>query len=135
MERLVSALKVTEQNLQVLHRNIHGKEFFTAHNLLEEYYRYIGDMTDEIIELFMSLGFIEPSIEKAIKSFDSLSGGRITVASALSLVRDMFLELIGLIDKAKETLPHDVSDMLEEHKRWLRLEANYKIARFLNIFE
>lgn len=135
MERLVSALKVTEQNLQVLHRNIYGRDFFTAHNLLEEYYRYIGNMTDEIIEIFMTLGFTEPSIETACKSFDSISGNSIKVPAALILVRDMFLELMVLIDKAKETLPHDISDMLEEHKIWLRLEANYKVARFLSDFE
>lgn len=135
MERLVSALKITQENLRVLHRNIHGKDFFTAHNLLEDYYRTVGDMTDSIIEIFMSLGFTEPSMEKSCKSFDSLSGGRITVPNALALVRDMFLDLMSLMDKAKETLPHDISDMLEEHKRWLRLEANYKIARLLNIFE
>lgn len=131
MEKLVSALKVTTQNLQVLHRNIYGKDFFKAHELTEEYYRTLGDMTDDVIETFMSLGFIEPSIEKACKSFDSIPGGKITVPAAFLLIKEMFLELMTLIDNAKETLPHDITDMLEEYKIFLRVETNYKINRFL----
>lgn len=135
MENLVSKLKIATHNVQVIHRNMYGTGFLSAHTLTEEYYTNLAEMTDEIIETFMSLGFLEPGLDRALRVSESLKGEKIKVNAGLTSIRDIFLDLIATIDKTKETLPHDITDMLEEYKRWLRIEADFTLARILSIID
>lgn len=135
MEKLVSKLKMATHNVQVIHRNMYGIGFLSAHQLTETYYQYLIEMTDEVIEMFMSLGFQEPSLDRALRTTDSLKGEKIKFTAGLNQVRDIFLDLIATLDKTKETLPHDLSDRLEEHKIWLRVEADFTLARILSIVD
>lgn len=51
---LLSNLNVFYRKLQNYHWNITGKDFFTAHEKLEEYYNEINEQIDEIAEHIIS---------------------------------------------------------------------------------
>jgi DNA-binding ferritin-like protein len=134
MKNLMSILKIATSNLGVLHRNVYGSDFFNVHEILEEYYKLISNMTDDIIELFMSIREVEPGLEEAMRAYAPIKPEPIKSFLALSTTKEIFQDIIRAIDIAKERLPHDITDRLEEYKRLLRKEADYKLARATNSF-
>jgi len=52
----LSDLNVFYRKLQNYHWNIKGKDFFTVHSKLEEYYNEVNTLIDEIAEHILSLG-------------------------------------------------------------------------------
>lgn len=135
MEKLISMLKIATHNVQVIHRNMYGVGFLSAHELSETYYNYLQERTDELIELFMTLGFNEPGLDKALRTSDSLEGEKIKFTAGLATIREIFQDLMVQIDRTKETLPGDISEVLEDFKVWLRKEANFTLARILSDVE
>ena len=55
LKKLLSDLNVFYRKLQNYHWNIQGKDFFTVHAKLEEYYNEINMKIDEIAEHILSL--------------------------------------------------------------------------------
>jgi len=133
MKKLISKLKIITGNIEVIHRNVYGPEFFTTHEITRGYYEYLSSMTDEVAELFMSIGGIEPGLEDSIRVYPPIEVAPIKSFAAYTLIKEMFNDLMNEIDVVKETLPHDISDRLQEHKRWLRKEADYKLNRISGV--
>ena len=52
----LSDLNVFYRKLQNYHWNVYGRDFFTAHAKLEEYYNEINEQIDEIAEHILILG-------------------------------------------------------------------------------
>jgi DNA-binding ferritin-like protein len=132
MKNLMSVLKVATSNIEVIHRNVYGTDFFNVHDVTREYYKLLSDMTDDVIELGMSIGLVEPSLEEALRFYPGLKPEPFKCTQSFTMVREMFHDIMEEIDAAKETLPHDISDRLQEYKRWLRKEADNKLARVLS---
>ncbi len=132
MKNLMSMLKIITSNIEVLHRNVYGTDFFSTHDVTREYYKFLSDMTDDVIEIFMSLGQTEPTLEEAIRVYEPIKPEPIKTSAVFFNIREMFNDLMDQIDLVKETIPHDVADKLQEYKRWLRKEADYKLARATN---
>ena len=132
MKNLMSMLKIITSNIEVLHRNVYGIDFFSTHDVTREYYKFLSDMTDDVIEIFMSLGQTEPTLEEAIRVYEPIKPEPIKTSAVFFNIREMFNDLMDQIDLVKETIPHDVADKLQEYKRWLRKEADYKLARATN---
>jgi len=58
LNTFLSDLNVFYRKLQNYHWNIKGKDFFTVHAKLEEYYNEVNTLIDEIAEHILSLGGI-----------------------------------------------------------------------------
>lgn len=56
LNTFLSDLNVFYRKLQNYHWNIKGKDFFTVHAKLEEYYNEVNSLIDEIAEHILSLG-------------------------------------------------------------------------------
>ena len=131
MEKLMSVLKVATHNLQVVHRNLTGAGWFSDHELIAKYYKELGEMTDDVIEIAMTFDFLEPDLETALEELSSLSGAPISNREAFEYIQIIFLRLLDIFEDSKEGLPVDVTSKFEEYQYWLRKEANYKIAQRL----
>ena len=53
---LLSNLNIFYRKLQNYHWNITGKDFFTTHEKLEEYYNNINEQIDEVAEVIVAKG-------------------------------------------------------------------------------
>lgn len=56
LNELLSDLNIFYRKLQNYHWNVEGKDFFTVHEKLEEYYNSINESIDEIGEHILILG-------------------------------------------------------------------------------
>ena len=56
LNNFLSDLNVFDRKVQNYHWNIKGKDFFTVHAKLEEYYNEVNALIDEIAEHILSLG-------------------------------------------------------------------------------
>lgn len=56
LNTFLSDLNVFYRKLQNYHWNIKGKDFFIVHAKLEEYYKEINELVDEIAEHILALG-------------------------------------------------------------------------------
>lgn len=57
LNELLSDLNVFYRKLQSYHWNVKGKDFFTFHAKLEEYYDEVNEQIDEIAEHILTLGY------------------------------------------------------------------------------
>ena len=69
---LAKFLMVAYHSIAVLHHNLVGGAWFADHENLGDYYEYIGDMVDDIIEQNIELGGIEPSIVDAVNTYSPI---------------------------------------------------------------
>lgn len=133
LENLICLLKVTYEDLTVLHHNVVGDEWFATHEKLAEYYGKIAEMTDATTEVAISLGTIEPSIKTAIAAFPTLEeGATYTRDNAYQYCYNAFQDLINAFEATKAEVPEDVYNNFENFIYWLRIEANYKLSHALN---
>ncbi len=93
---LTSYLKIVYQNLGTLHHNLVGKSFFVIHPLLGEWYNEIGEMTDDLIERGIPLGFAEPSIKDAVLAYtnDLLGVENRECEDTIILAKDNFINIV-----------------------------------------
>lgn len=130
---LTSYLKIVYQNLGTLHHNLVGKSFFVIHPLLDEWYNEIGEMTDDLIERGIPLGFAEPSIKDAVLAYtnDLLSVENRECEDTIILAKDNFINIVEKMTIAKDGLPVDVQNKIDEYIYYLRKEADYKMGQYL----
>ena len=109
MHELLCALKMIQDNVKILHRNLVGDKFFGLHEVLGEYYDELGDIADDVIEIAISLGEVEPNIIVASESYPSINTATISEGfsydEALSYVSKYFNDLIDLFKEAKKGIP------------------------------
>lgn len=132
-ERLIAALKVTSDNLRILHHNLVGGDWEADHTKFAEYYEATDDMADGVIEIAMTLGGRDMSIAECVKLFPSLEIRNYNADEAYGEIKKHFDKLISLFEVMKNEVPGDVYSKFEEHIYWLRLESNYKISRKLGL--
>lgn len=130
---LTSYLKIVYQNLGTLHHNLVGKSFFVIHPLLDEWYNEIGEMTDDLIERGIPLGFAEPSIKDAVLAYtkDLLGVENRECEDTIILAKDNFINIVEKMTTAKDGLPVDVQNKIDEYIYYLRKEADYKMGQYL----
>lgn len=126
-------LKVSYENIWVLHHNIISKNFPSDHENMEKYYELVLDCADSIIENGISIGIPEVSIAEALEDIEALPIRKYPKVEAYQLVQEIFNEIIVLLDAAKkeEEVPDYVRNLIEEWQQKFDLEANYKIAHLL----
>lgn len=128
---MVKYIKVLYQDLNVLHHNITGRTFLSNHEQLGEMYEDIGDIADNLIELGMTIGILEPSIEESLQFKPSIQVRFYTDTEAFSIVRDEFTKAIDLMESAKLYVPDDIKNKIEEHESTLRIWGLYKAQMLL----
>ena len=135
MHELLCALKMIQDNVKILHRNLIGDKFFGLHEVLGEYYDELGDMADDVIEIAIALGEVEPNIIVASESYPSINTATISDGfsydEALSYVSKYFNDLIDLFKEAKKGIPDFIKAKFDEYQYYLFKEANYKIEHMM----
>jgi hypothetical protein len=132
MKRLLSMLKVIPDNVRVLHRNLVGAGWFADHEELGEIYGEIDGIADDVIEIGISLGNQEPSLEEAVAEYKSIGGSVYENEDAWAILHAMLLDLHEELGNQEGKVPGDVWNKLEEHQYYLNKLANYKVASRLN---
>lgn len=128
---MIKYLKVLYQDLGVLHHNITGATFFSNHEQLGELYEEVGEMTDNLIELGMTIGLFEPSIEESLQFKASIPVRFYTTNEAFTIVVEEFKRAIELMEGAKIFVPDDIKNKIEEHEYTLRINGLYKAQMLL----
>lgn len=132
MKKVMSMLKVIYENLLMIHHNILGGNWFGNHDRIAEYYEEIQKMSDDIIEVAISLGYTEPDIKEAIEMYPVIpSGSIINTETAFKFCYNFFVDLIKELETLKDQVPGDVYSKFEEYIYWLRITAEYKIKHKL----
>ncbi len=134
-ERLCAFLKIVHANLFSLHHNLVGGNWYGDHEHLGEYYSHIGEMLDEVTERGLSLGYKEPSISDSVLMYSTnilptVSRGK---EESFRYVLDSFHSIAGMMEATKAIVPVDVQSKLDEMIYWLNFEADYKVARLLEV--
>ena len=135
MKKLLGALKVIQDNIRMVHRNLVGPGWFADHELFGEFYEEIDKMADDVIEIAISLGVEEPNLSEAVSLYQPLpSGKKHSNDTAFRLIEAMFMDLHGIFEEEKksESLPGEVFNQFEEYQYFLRKTAKYKIAHRLS---
>lgn len=128
---MIKYLKVLYQDLGVLHHNITGATFFSNHEQLGELYEEVGEMTDNLIELGMTIGLFEPSIEESLQFKASIPVRFYTTNEAFTIVVEEFKRAIELMEGVKIFVPDDIKNKIEEHEYTLRINGLYKAQMLL----
>lgn len=132
MDKLMGMLEVIYENIRMLHHNLNGVNFFSAHERMAEYYDKIAEIDDAVVEVAISLGCTEPNMKAAAETYDSLIPGHLyTEREAYEYCYNFFNDLIHEFEGLKDAVPGDVYSEFETYIYWLRIEAEYKLKKAL----
>ena len=129
-QRMLAFLKVLQCNLAVLHHGVSGVGWFEVHGYLDDVQEKLAELTDDLIEAGIALGFTEPTIADAILLFqrDVLPAVKRERKETYSITREAFRSTAGLMQSAEGIVPASVANRLQECEYWLNKEADYKLA-------
>jgi DNA-binding ferritin-like protein len=135
MQRLMSILKVVENNLGVLHRHVYGPNWFQSHEKLEEYQNYVAQVKDEVIEIGMTLTFKEPSLKESIEVYSEIESpiSSFSEKDSFEKVKAYFTDISNEFEALRSKLPADVSAKFDEYQYYFRKEAQYKLYRLTKV--
>jgi starvation-inducible DNA-binding protein len=136
MTRLMSILKVIESNLGTMHRNVSGPNWFQTHEKLEEYYDYVSEVKDDVIEIGLALNFKEPSLSDSILVYNEIeiiNNFGITELECFEKVKAYFTDLISEFESVKKDVPSDVSAKFDEYQYYFRKESQYKLSMLTKV--
>lgn len=123
---MVKFLKVLSQDLRVLHHCVTGPAFFDVHKQLGEMYEDVDDIVDGLIEQGMTIGILEPSIEDSLILKPSVDIKLRNVKDTLTLVVEWVQTSIEYMEQAKQLVPSDIKNKIEEYEHTLRIWGLYK---------
>lgn len=132
---MVKYLKVLYQDLNVLHHNITGAEFFSNHENLAEMYEDVSKIIDNLIELGMTIGILEPSIQDSLNFKSSIDVRLRNYHDTFEIVSNEMAVAIDYMEKAKNGVPDDIKNKIEEHEHTLRIWGLYKAKMLLQVTE
>ena len=128
---LLMMLKIYANNIQILHRHLIGANWLSNHERLQSYYEEVQKCLDDLTELFMSIGFEEPSLQESLNYVQEISIEDREAYDSFKTVQTYFRNLIAEMNRLKSELPGDVVSKMEEYQEWFRLEADYKLKQEL----
>lgn len=132
-QQLICKMKVSCHDLQTLHRHLSGGEgqWFTIHELLDEYHEKVAEMTDDLIEIGMSVSIPEPGIAEAVKAYKPMQAKNRNPRETLNDIRVLFTDIADMMQAIGTQLDDDqryIQSKLDEYIYYLRKEADYKLA-------
>ncbi len=128
---LLMLLKVYANNIQILHRHLIGANWLSNHERLQSYYEEVQKCLDDLTELFMSVGYREPSLQESLNYDGEIEIRNRDAEESFTLAQLYFRNLIAEMNRLKSELPGDVVSKMEEYQEWFRLEADYKLKQEL----
>lgn len=128
---LLMMLKVYANNIQILHRHLVGSNWNSDHERLQEYYEEVQKCLDDLTELFMSVGYKEPSLQESLEYEPEITIADREAYDSFSIVQTYFRNLIAEMNRIKSDMPGDVVSKIEEYQEWFRLNADYKLKQEL----
>lgn len=128
---LLMMLKVYANNIQILHRHLVGSNWNSDHERLQEYYEEVQKCLDDLTELFMSVGYREPSLQESLEYEPEITIADREAYDSFSIVQTYFRNLIAEMNRIKSDMPGDVVSKIEEYQEWFRLNADYKLKQEL----
>ena len=134
-QELICKMKIAQQDLQTIHHNMHGGvgEWIRSHEIIGDYYGMLSDMTDDLIEIGISIGIAEPSIVDAINYQKTISGD-FDVRKALQKTKDILVDIADMMQAIGNEIDEEeryIQSKLDEYIYTLRKEAEYKLAKAL----
>lgn len=127
---LLKMLKIYSNNIQVLHRNLIGENWNSNHERLQEYYEKVQECLDEMVELFMTLGYKEPTLKESLEYIEELEIINRNSEDSFKIVRSYFDNIIAEMNRL-ENIPKDIISKVEEYQVWFRKESDYKLKQEL----
>jgi DNA-binding ferritin-like protein len=127
---LLKMLKIYANNIQVLHRNLIGSNWNSNHERLQKYYEKVQECLDSMVEILMSLGYIEPTLKESLEYVEELEVVNRSAEESFKIVQSYFQNIIAEMNRMIN-IPNDVISKMEEYQVWFRLEANYKLKQEL----
>ena len=128
---LLMMLKVYANNIQILHRHLVGSNWNSDHERLQEYYEEVQKCLDDLTELFMSVGYKEPSLQESLEYEPEITIADREAYDSFSIVQTYFRNIIAEMNRIKSDMPGDVVSKIEEYQEWFRLNADYKLRQEL----
>lgn len=128
---LLMMLKIYANNIQILHRHLVGSNWNSDHERLQEYYEEVQKCLDDLTELFMSVGYREPSLQESLEYEPEITIADREAYDSFSIVQTYFRNLIAEMNRIKSDMPGDVVSKIEEYQEWFRLNADYKLRQEL----
>lgn len=128
---LLMMLKIYANNIQILHRHLVGSNWNSDHERLQEYYEEVQKCLDDLTELFMSVGYREPSLQESLEYEPEITIANREAYDSFSIVQTYFRNLIAEMNRIKSDMPGDVVSKIEEYQEWFRLNADYKLKQEL----
>lgn len=128
---LLMMLKIYANNIQILHRHLVGSNWNSDHERLQEYYEEVQKCLDDLTELFMSVGYKEPSLQESLEYEPEITIADREAYDSFSIVQTYFRNLIAEMNRIKSDMPGDVVSKIEEYQEWFRLNADYKLKQEL----
>lgn len=130
-QNVTKYMKVLYHDVSVLHHNITGEAFFSNHEELAKMYEDVADIVDALVENGMTIGLLEPSIEDSLKFKPSIEVKFRNSKETFSIVVEEFREAIRLMEIAKQNVPDDIKNKIEEYENTLRIWGEYKANMYL----
>lgn len=128
---LLMLLKVYANNIQILHRHLIGANWNSNHERLQSYYEEVQKCLDDLTELFMSVGYREPTLQESLDYDAEIEIRNRDAEESFKIAQLYFRNLIAEMNRLKSELPGDVVSKMEEYQEWFRLEADYKLKQEL----
>lgn len=128
---LLMLLKVYANNIQILHRHLIGANWNSNHIRLQDYYEEVQKCLDDLTEIFMSVGYREPSLQESLNYDGEIEIRNRDAEESFTIAQLYFRNLIAEMNRLKSELPGDVVSKMEEYQEWFRLEADYKLKQEL----
>lgn len=128
---LLMMLKIYANNIQILHRHLIGANWLSNHERLQSYYEEVQKCLDDLTELFMSIGYKEPSLQESLDYDKEIEIRNRDAEESFKIAQLYFRNLIAEMNRLKSELPGDVVSKMEEYQEWFRLEADYKLKQEL----
>lgn len=128
---LLMMLKIYANNIQILHRHLVGSNWNSDHERLQEYYEEVQKCLDDLTELFMSVGYREPSLQESLEYEPEITIADREAYDSFSIVQTYFRNLIAEMNRIKSDMPGDVVSKIEEYQERFRLNADYKLKQEL----
>lgn len=134
LQQLVCRMKIGQQDLQTLHHYLIGGkgEWLPAHEMLNDFYEKIGEMTDDLVEIGLSVGVEEPNIQQAVNTYTPMAGKPVGVSDALTAAYQTIIDIADMMQEISNGLDDEqryIQSQMDSYIYDLRKTAEYKLKR------
>lgn len=120
-------------NLQTVHWNSIGTDFYCLHEELDNHIEYTRGIIDELAE--MKLEF-DPCIQNPIDLIKTICDNDVQDLACgfekdegFAVVQACEKDYIAALNACYDEMPHDIQSTMDEWIRWYKVNADYKINR------